>query len=295
MEKKLGRHGWLFILAATVLLAVFLVYPVLYSLYLSFTSAKEGVTSFVGLGNYVRLLKDPVFYLALRNTFFILIIQVPVMLILALALASILNNPKIKLRGFFRTAIFLPCVTSLIAYTILFKMLFSFDGLVNKTLLALHLIAEPLQWFMEPSLAMFVLILAMIWRWTGYNMIFYLSGMQNISNDLYEAAEIDGATPVQAFFRITIPCLKPMILFTTIMSTIGTVQLFDEPMNLSQGGTTAATVGPGNCFMTLSVYIYNLCFKYNPKFGYASTVAYAILIIIALLTVLQFRVTADKD
>jgi len=217
------------------------------------------------------------------------------MLILGLALASILNSPKIRLRGFFRTAIFLPCVTSLIAYTILFKMLFSFDGLVNKTLLALHLIAEPLQWFMEPSLAMFVLILAMIWRWTGYNMIFYLSGMQNISNDLYEAAEIDGATPVQAFFRITIPCLKPMILFTTIMSTIGTVQLFDEPMNLSQGGTTAATVGPGNCFMTLSVYIYTLCFKYNPKFGYASTVAYAILIIIALLTVLQFRVTADKN
>jgi lactose/L-arabinose transport system permease protein len=295
MEKKLSRSGWLFILAATVLLAVFLIYPVLYSLYLSLTSAKEGVTSFVGLGNYGKLLRDPVFYLALRNTFLILMIQVPVMLILALVLASILNNPKIKLRGFFRTAIFLPCVTSLIAYTILFKMLFSFDGLVNKTLLALHLIAEPLQWFMEPGLAMFVLILAMIWRWTGYNMIFYLSGMQNIPGDIYEAAEIDGASPVQAFFHITIPSLKPMILFTTIMSTIGTVQLFDEPMNLSQGGTTAATVGPGNCFMTLSVYIYNLCFKYNPKFGYASTVAYAILIIIALLTVLQFRVTADKN
>ena len=295
MEKKLSRHGWLFILAATVLLAVFLVYPVIYSFYLSMTSAKEGVTSFVWFGNYAKLLKDPVFYLALRNTFLILIIQVPVMLILALVLASILNNPKIRLRGFFRTAIFLPCVTSLIAYTILFKMLFSFDGLVNKTLLELHLIAEPLQWFMEPGLAMFVLILAMIWRWTGYNMIFYLSGMQNIPRDVYEAAEIDGASSVQSFFHITIPCLKPMILFTTIMSTIGTVQLFDEPMNLSQGGTTAATVGPSNCFMTLSVYIYNLCFKYNPKFGYASTVAYAILIIIALLTILQFRATADKD
>ena len=295
MEKKLDRHGWLFVLAATVLLAVFLLYPVLYSLYLSFTSTKEGVTSFVGLGNYIRLLKDPVFYIALRNTFLILIVQVPIMLILAMVLASILNNPKIKFRGFFRTAIFLPCVTSLIAYTILFKMLFSYDGLVNSALLSMHLISQPLQWFMEPKLAMFVLILAMIWRWTGYNMIFYLSAMQNIPRDVYEAAEIDGATPVQAFFHITIPSLKPMILFTTIMSTIGTVQLFDEPMNLSQGGVTAATVGPGNCFMTLSVYIYNLCFKYNPKFGYASTVAYAILLIIALLTVLQFRVSAEKD
>jgi lactose/L-arabinose transport system permease protein len=135
----------------------------------------------------------------------------------------------------------------------------------------------------------------MIWRWTGYNMIFYLSAMQNISDDLYEAASIDGSTKIQSFFTITIPLLKPIILFTTVMSTIGTLQLFDEPMNLSQGGTTASMIGPDNCFLTLSVYIYNLCFKYTPNFGYAATVSYAILVIIALLTLVQFKVSSDKD
>ncbi|MFU0833030.1 MAG: Lactose ABC transporter permease [Oscillospiraceae bacterium] len=291
MENRLNRHGWVFILAALVLLCVFLVYPVFYSLYLSFTNTKGSISSFVGFQNYIRLIHDPVFYLALKNTFFILIVQVPIMLVLALVLASILNDRKLKFRGFFRTAIFLPSVTSLIAYTILFKMLFAYDGIINKALLSLGLIAEPLGWLTTPNLAMFVLILAMVWRWTGYNMIFYLSGMQNISHDIYEAAAIDGASKVQSFFKITVPCLKSIILFTTIMSTIGTVQLFDEPMNLSQGGVTAATVGPSNCFMTLSVYIYNLCFKYNPNFGYAATVAYAILIIIAILTYFQFHVT----
>jgi lactose/L-arabinose transport system permease protein len=174
-------------------------------------------------------------------------------------------------------------------------MLFSYEGLVNNTLIKLSVIDIPLQWMSVPKLATFVLIIAMIWRWTGYNMIFYLSAMQNISDDLYEAASIDGSTKIQSFFTITIPLLKPIILFTTVMSTIGTLQLFDEPMNLSQGGTTASMVGPDNCFLTLSVYIYNICFKYTPNFGYAATVSYAILVIIALLTLVQFRLSSDKD
>jgi lactose/L-arabinose transport system permease protein len=158
-----------------------------------------------------------------------------------------------------------------------------------------HLLNAPIAWMQAPGTATFVLILAMIWRWTGYNMIFYLSAMQNISGDLYEAASIDGASSSQGFFKITLPLLKPMILFTTVMSTIGTLQLFDEPMNFSAGGTTASMVGPDNCFLTLSVYIYNLCFKYTPKFGYAATVSYAILIIVAVLTIIQFRISEDSD
>ncbi len=289
MERKLNRIGWLFIALSAILLAVFLVYPVLYSLYLSFTTTKGIVSNFSGIANYKRMINDPMFWLALKNTGRILLIQVPIMLATALVLASMLNDKHLKGRGLFRTAIFLPAVTSLIAYTILFKMIFSYDGLVNDVLLKLGLIELPLEWMTKPGLATTVLIIAMVWRWTGYNMVFYLSAMQNISEDMYEAATIDGASKVQTFFKITLPQLKPMILFTTVMSTIGTLQLFDEPMNLSQSGVTAATMGPDNCFMTLSVYIYNICFKYVPNFGYAATISYMIVIIIAVLSLIQFR------
>lgn len=294
-EKRLDRVGWYFIIPAGVLLAFFIVYPILYSFYLSFTSTKGIVSQFVGIKNYIRMFNDPMFFLALKNTFRLLLLQVPIMLVLAISFAAILNNKNVRFRSFFRTALFLPSVTSLIAYSILFKMLFSYDGLINNTLIRLTLLDAPLQWMSVPKLATFVLILAMIWRWTGYNMIFYLSAMQNISEDLYEAASIDGSSKVHSFFTITIPLLKPIILFTTVMSTIGTLQLFDEPMNLSQGGTTASMIGPDNCFLTLSVYIYNICFKYTPNFGYAATVSYAILIIIALLTLFQFKFSRDKD
>ncbi|MDT4762934.1 sugar ABC transporter permease [Sphaerochaeta sp. PS] len=294
-EKRLDRIGWYFITPACVLLLFFIVYPIFFSLYLSFTSTKGIVSQFVGVKNYLRMFGDPMFFLALENTFRLLLIQVPIMLLLSITFAAILNNKSIRFRGFFRTALFLPSVTSLIAYSILFKMLFSYDGLVNNTLIKLSIIDAPLQWMSEPRLATFVLVIAMIWRWTGYNMIFYLSAMQNISEDLYEAASIDGSSKVHSFFTITIPLLKPIILFTTVMSTIGTLQLFDEPMNLSQGGTTASMIGPDNCFLTLSVYIYNICFKYTPNFGYAATVSYAILIIIALLTFIQFRLSGDRE
>ncbi len=295
MENKLNRKGWLFIVPVLILLAAFLLYPIMFSFYLSLTSTKGIVSEFVGFGNYKRIVNDPMFWLALKNTGRILLIQVPIMLIIAIVLASILNDKSLKGRGFFRTAIFLPAVTSLIAYTILFKMLFAYDGMINSLLIKMHVITEPITWLTSTGTATFVLIIAMIWRWTGYNMVFYLSAMQNISSDIYEAAKVDGANKVQTFFRITLPQLKPMILFTTVMSTIGTLQLFDEPMNLSQGGTTAATMGPGNVFLTLSVYIYNVCFKYQPNFGYAATISYVIVIIIGILSLIQFKLGESDD
>lgn len=295
MEKRLNRKGWLFIIPAFILLAVFLIYPILYSLYLSFTKTEGIVSKFVGFNNYIRIVNDDMFWIAMRNTFTILIIQVPIMLILALILATLLNDKQLKFRGLFRTAIFLPAVTSLIAYTILFKMLFSRAGMINVILEKIHIISGPIDWMTVPSLATAVLIIAMIWRWTGYNMVFYLSAMQNISDDIYEAASIDGASKVEQFFSITLPQLKPMILFTTILSTIGTLQLFDEPMNFSQAGTTTALMGPNNCFLTLSVYIYNNCFKYVPNFGYAATLSYIIVILIGILSAIQFWIGQDKD
>lgn len=292
--KSKNKYGWLFVSLALILLGVFLFYPIVYSLYLSNTSSKGIVQKFVGFGNYVKLFQDSMFILALKNTLIFFLIQVPVMLFLALILATILNDKTIKYRGLFRTAFFLPAVTSLIAYTILFKMMFSLDGFINSALLNVHLVKSPIPWLLDPFWAKVTLIIALTWRWTGYNMIFYLSALQNISDEIYEAAELDGANKVKQFFYITVPLLKPLILFTTIMSTIGTLQLFDEPMNLSQGGVTSATIGPGNSLLTLSVYVYNLCFKYMPNFGYAATVSYAIVLIVALLSIIQFKVMGDK-
>ncbi|MCX7694839.1 MAG: sugar ABC transporter permease [Caloramator sp.] len=294
-ERTLDRYGWLFISIAVILLTVFMFYPIVYSLILSTMSSKGIVQKFVGLGNYTKLIKDEMFIKALKNTFVFLIIQVPIMLLLALILAAILNDKTIKFRGLFRTGIFLPAVTSLVAYTILFKMMFSADGFINTGLMRLHIIKQPIPWLMDPFWAKVTVIIAMTWRWTGYNMVFYLSGLQSVPDELYEAAEIDGASKIQQFFHITIPMLKPIIVFTTIMSTIGTLQLFDEPMNLSQGGVTGATTGPGNSLLTLSVYIYNLCFKYMPNFGYAATIAYVIVFIVAILTFIQFKVAGDKE
>lgn len=294
MKKTKWIYSLAFIGVALLLLALFMFYPIIYSFYLSFTSSKGIIREFVGIRNYIQIFSDPMFVLALKNTLKLLAIQVPIMLILALIFASILNDKSIKFRGFFRTALFLPSVTSLIAYTILFKMLFAYDGMINKVLLGIGIISAPIAWLMEPGLSQIVLIIAMIWRWTGYNMVFYLSAMQNIPDDLYEAASIDGSGRIHSFFHITLPMLRPMILFTTIMSTIGTLQLFDEPMNLAQAGVTASSVGPGNSLLTLSVYIYNLCFKYVPNFGYAATISYVIVIIIGGLTIIQFALGGDE-
>ena len=133
--------------------------------------------------------------------------------------------------------------------------------------MSISFISVPIEWITHPFWAKILIIIAITWRWTGYNMIFYLSGLQNIDNSIYEAAEIDGASPFKKFTCITVPLLKPIILFTTITSTIGTLQLFDEVVNITKGG-------PANATTTISQYIYDLSFTYTPDFGYAAAVAY---------------------
>lgn len=244
--------------------------------------------SFAGLTNYKRLLIDSTFRKALINTVIYLIIQVPIMIILALVISSMLNDKRLKARGFFRTAIFLPCVTSLVAYSIIFKSLFATDGFVNAILLKINLISEPIAWITHPVWAKVLIILAITWRWTGYNMVFYLAGLQGIDASIYEAADIDGASAFVKFKNITLPLLKPIILFTTINSTIGTLQLFDEVVNITNGG-------PANATITISQYIYNLLFKYTPNFGYAAAVSYVIVILIVILSFIQLKAGGDKD
>ncbi|MEH7254700.1 sugar ABC transporter permease [Neobacillus niacini] len=288
LRLKNGLIGWSFILIATAMICVFYFYPMAQALILSFQSGAGSNLQFVGFDNYIRLFTDPTFIAAVKNTVTYLIIQVPIMIILALLISVLLNDKKLKLKGFFRTAIFLPCITSLVAYSVVFKYLFGSDGIINQMLLNVSLISEPIQWLTDPFWAKVTIIIAITWRWTGYNMIFYLSALQNVDNSIYEAAKMDGANAFQQFFKITIPMLKPIILFTSITSTIGTLQLFDEVMNITKGG-------PGNATLTISQYIYNLSFKYTPDFGYAATVSYAIVIMIVIFSIIQFKVAGDKN
>ncbi|WFS04479.1 carbohydrate ABC transporter permease [Rhizobium tumorigenes] len=281
-------NGWLFIAPALVLIGLFMVYPILWSLFMSSQSGRGAMVKFVGFGNIARLANDPVFLHALTNTVTFFIIQVPIMILLALSLAAVLNMPKLVGRGLFRAAIFLPCVTSLVAYSALFKGMFAEQGVVNSTLEAIGIIASPIPWLTDGFWAKMLIILAITWRWTGYNMIFYLSAMQNIDKSIYEAARIDGINAWGRFVYITIPLLKPVILFTSVISTIGTLQLFDEVMNITQGG-------PSDSTLTLSLYIYNLTFKFIPNLGYAATVSYVIVVLVAMLAFVQFYAAREKD
>lgn len=210
------------------------------------------------------------------------------MLIFALILASILNHRQMRFKGLFRTMIFLPCATSLVAYAVIFRSLFANNGIVNLVLTNLGILDQPYSFLTHTWSARIVIIIALLWRWTGYNMVFYLAGLQNIEYSVYEAAKIDGASAIQSFFKITVPLLKPTILLTAIMSTNGTLQLFDESVNLTDGG-------PANASITMSHYIYNMSFKYVPNFGYEAAMSFLILILVAFLAFLQMKVGDKRD
>ena len=286
IKNKQDATAMLFIIPSLILVTLFIFYPMAQSFITSFQTGVGNNMRFTGIDNYTRLLSDKTFHKALGNTILYLLIQVPIMIVLALAISSMLNDKSLKLKGFFRTAIFLPCISSLVAYSIIFKSLFASDGFVNAILLNLNLIDAPISWISHPILAKVLIIIAITWRWTGYNMVFYLAGMQSIDDSIYEAADIDGVNGFEKFRYITVPLLKPIILFTTINSTIGTLQLFDEPVNITDGG-------PANATLTISQYIYNVLFKYNPDFGYACAMSFVVVVMIVALSFVQKKVGED--
>ena len=286
MEQKRNLIGWAFLLPATILIFIFCFYPMVQALILSFQKGMGSNVQSAGFANYARILKDATFQQCLFNTVFYFVIQVPIMLILALILAQLLNSPDLKGKGIYRTMIFLPCATSLVSYSMIFKSLFANDGLVNRVLSTVGI--PTVDWFQNAWAARWVIVIALVWRWTGYNMVFYLAGLQNIDYSIYEAARIDGASPLQQFIHLTIPLLKPTILLTAIMSTSGTLQLFDESVNLTAGG-------PGKATMTLTHYIYNISFVETPKFNYAAALSVFILVVVAVLSAIQMKVGDKRD
>lgn len=280
MKIKKNITPWLFLTPALIFILCFSVYPLIETLILSFMKQYRGSLIFAGIENYKRLFTDQYFFVALKNSFIYLIIQVPIMTSLSILLAVSLHKGIRKCRGLFRTAFFIPFIVESVAYSLIFVLLFQDNGAVNFLLSILKI--NPVMWLTRTWPARVLIMIIMTWRWTGYNMIIILAGLQNISEDYYEAATIDGANSFQKFIKITIPMLKPVIIFSTVLSTIGTLNLFTEPYLITNGG-------PNNATMSLGLYIYRQAFQ-SLNLTYAATISVAIIVIVGILSRLQFKV-----
>ncbi|HEY4662281.1 MAG TPA: sugar ABC transporter permease [Candidatus Humimicrobiaceae bacterium] len=291
-EVKKKRWGYVFISPFYILFAVFSVYPILFSIYLSFTKWKGvGPKVFVGLENYSRLFKDPIFWQSIRNGFIIFFMYVPIMTLLALVLAVILNAKFIRFFRLFRTILFIPYITTMIAVGYIFRTMMDTNyGLFNVVLTSIGLPAVP--WLENVWWARISISLLILWAWLGYNMVIMLAGLQTIPKDMVEAATIDGASPAQAFFRITIPLMRPIIIFSVILSTIGSFGLFNEVYALTTVGYMMGT--PQYATITPLVYVYQQAFQ-NFNFSYASAVSYIYFAIIFVLAIIQFRYLGRED
>jgi cellobiose transport system permease protein len=291
-EIKKNRVAYAYIAPFFILFAVFGLFPIIAGFYISFFSW-DGIDSmlFVGLRNYARLAVDPMFWKALYNTVYIGLFAHVFILLGGLVLAYILNSKMVKLKSVFKTIYFLPMVTSSVVVAIVFQSLFGTNsGLVNYSL---QLVGLPkVDWWGGTGSNIKTAIIVMFaWKWIGWNMVIYLAGMQGISAELYEAATIDGARHGQIFRRITIPILKPIILFTVIQSIIGTVNLFTEPFILTNG----LQGGTGNQGLTVMMYLLQKAPQGNNLYGYASAVAYALTAIIVVASFLNMKAFGSDD
>ncbi|MER6714905.1 sugar ABC transporter permease [Streptomyces sp. NPDC006386] len=276
-----------------LLFAVFGVFPVGFSIYLSFMSWDGiGEMRSIGWENYAYLVTDSDFWQSIGNTLVIWILSTVPMIFLALGIAYALHT-AVRFKAFYRVAYFVPNVTSIVAMTLVLGSVFSdSSGLLNSALRAIN--AGEVGWLSDPW-AMKVSVAAItIWRWVGYNAIICLAGLQAISSDVFEAAKVDGADNRQTFFRITIPMLRPVILFVAVTSTIGGLQLFTEPQVLFPVDDNGNVGGPGGEATTIVLYLYQQAFIFN-RFGYGAAVGWALFLLIAVFSVINWRLIGGRD
>ena len=264
---------------------VFVAFPVGFSIYLTFNDWNIiSPMEFIGLGNYKRLFNDPIFWKSLSNTLIFLLIHIPLQIFVALFLAEMLNQ-KIKFRGFFRAAFFLPVIVSGVVVTILWQQLYGFDtGLLNRLLVKLGLIK--IGWLTDPSWAMPSIAVMATWKNVGLYTVLFLVGLQTVPPQYYEAADLEGATHFQKFFRITLPMINPTIFMVVVLSTIGGFSLFIEPYVMTGGG-------PLNSTISAVLYIYKQGFFYY-HMGYATTLGLFFALLILSVVMIQKKFV-EKD
>ena len=279
---------YLYIAPFFVLFAIFGLFPLGYTAWVSLTDRTllNPDASFVGLDNYTELLHDSYFWNAIENTLGIWVLSTIPQLLLALVIAHVLNR-SLRVRTFFRMGILLPQVTSLVAVALIFSQLFGYRyGLINYLLNQVGI--DNVNWEAGRISSWVALSTMVTWRWVGYNALLYLAAMQSIPYDLYEASAVDGARTWRQFFHITIPMLRPVIIFTVIISTIGGLQLFTEPY-LFQPIKAAATGGSGRQYQTVAMYLYEKAFGSSQfDFGYAAAIAWCMFLLIAVIAFLNF-------
>ena len=287
------RVAYVYIAPFYILFAIFGLFPMVAGLVLSFFRWDGlGQMHFLGLGNYINLFKDTLFWKALSNTLVIGIIAHIPILLGGLVLAYILNSKLVKGQNIFKTIYFMPMVTSAVAITIIFQNLFGNNyGIINYFVSLMG--EEPINWLGGDGQLIKVAVIVMFaWKWVGWNMVNYLAGMQGISNDIYEAAEIDGASHGKIVFSIVIPLLKPIILFTMIQSSIGMFNLFTEPFILTNSNWSG---GPNNGGLTLMTYLLSKAPQGGNAYGYASAIAYVITLMVIVISVVLNKVMEEKD
>jgi ABC-type sugar transport system permease subunit len=282
------RYAYLFVSPFFILFAIFFLYPIGYSFWLSFHDwSLVGPARSVGLQNYRDLLHDHIFWQSMTNAGLLFLIYVPAMTLLALVLAVLLNSRYVRLQGVFRTIIFLPYVMSgTVAAAYTFQLLLDQNaGYANRIL---HFVGvSPVPWLNDIWWSRVSVGLLVLWGWLGYNMLIMLAGLQAIPPELSEAARVDGAGPIRIFLKITVPLLRPVIVFAVTLSIIGTFSLFTEPFVLTQGG-------PANATTTPVVQIWNNTFSYL-RVGYSAAMSYVFLAIIVLLALTQYFLVSRRD
>jgi multiple sugar transport system permease protein len=284
--------AYLFLAPALITIAVFFLLPVLGALFLSFTDydiyavADPSNTRFVGLRNYTNLLGTPLFWTALGNTFYFVLVGGPLSVAVSLGAALLVNAKLVRFKGFFRSVLFAPVVTTLVAVAVVWRYLYHAEyGLINYGLAAIGI--SPVDWLGNPTFAMPAIILLAVWKNFGYNMLIFIAGLQSIPGELYEAAEIDGAGGWQRFWYITIPSLAPTFLFVSIITMIGYFQLFAEPYVMTQGGPLRATT-------SVVLLMYEEGFRWW-RMGYAASIAFVLFLIILVGTLIQLRLQRSEE
>lgn len=286
-SKKYGITGWLFLLPAAILICFMSFRPIFQAFIISLKSGIGNNMEFAGGYNYLRMLLDKTLHTAIMNTL-VYMLQVPIMLGLALWLATLLNEKGLRFKGLFRILLFVPCATASVSYSLIFRIMFAADGMINTFLVKSGILQTEYNFFGHPWSARMIILLALIWRWTGYNMVFLLAALQNIDEGIYESAILDGASRLQIFTKITIPLIKPTLILLMIMTVNGSIQLYDESVNLTGGG-------PANTTLSISHYIYNLSFQYTPNFGYSTAISFVIFVVVAILSLIQMKVGDKRD
>ncbi len=279
-RQKQTRSGYLFLIFPIIIFGIFTIFPMFFALFISFYDWNLLIPDkpFVGLANYIELFQDEVFLIATKNTIIYALGVVPVQTILSLFLAFLMNQ-KLPGRGFFRLAFYLPAVTASVVTSTIFIWIYSKPGLLNY-LLSLAGI-NGTDWLTNPNTALLSIMALNVWSTSGYFMITFLAGLQNIPASVYEAAKIDGASAWTQFWKITFPLVRPVTYFVVVLSLIGCFQVFDQVFIMSQGG-------PVNSTTTMSFFVYINSFKYF-RLGYGAASAIILAMIIYFVTVVQKR------